>query len=269
MDKLELLTGKAYLSHSSVNSYLDCSERYRLERIVKVPQENSWWLIGGSAFHTATEYVDRDDMDTSEAWAKAWSEELAKVEDVGKLRAGGRATKEYPNKEDGSWWTAKGEAMVDEYSKWVHNQRQEGWEFFTTPTGDIAVEIPVDFILGGVNVKGYIDRIMVTPDGELIVIDLKTGSHTPASSAQLGVYALGVAHHFGVTPSIGAYYMARKGQLSNTMSLLHYSEDTIGKWFATVKRGIEEEMFVPHVTSMCGTCSVAPYCVAVGGKETK
>lgn len=263
MNKLELVTGKSYLSHSSLTSYLDCSERFRLERVVKVPQEHSWWLVGGSAFHTASEYVDRDGQPPHEAWTKAWAEELAKVEDVGKLRAGGRATKEYPDRENGAWWTKHGEDMLHKYHKWITSRIAEGWSFF-----EPGVEVPVDFTLADVNVKGYVDRILVNPDGELMVIDLKTGSHTPASSMQLGIYSLGIEHHFGLKPSIGAYYMARKGELSNTMSLLHYSENTVGRWFSIVKKGIEEEMFVPHVTSMCGTCSVAPYCVAVGGKET-
>lgn len=209
MNKLELLTGKSYLSHSSVNSYLDCSERYRLERIVKVPQENSWWLIGGTAFHTASEYVDRDNMDPVTAWTKAWAEELAKVDDTSKLRAGGRATKEYPDKENGAWWTRKGEEMTVNYHKWITARKAEGWAFFEPH----AIEVSIDFMLADVNVKGYIDRILVNPDGELVVIDLKTGSHTPASSAQLGLYALGVEHHFGVKPTIGAYYMARKNDL--------------------------------------------------------
>jgi RecB family exonuclease len=123
------------------------------------------------------------------------------------------------------------------------------------------VQVEFDDVL----VKGYIDRVFINPNGELVVIDLKSGSRTPDSSLQLGVYANGMTRNFGVTPSIGAYYMTRKGDLADTRSLMHYTHEVLGDWFSAAKRGIEAEVFIPHVGPFCGTCSVRDFCTAQGG----
>lgn len=270
MSNLEVLTGRNYLSHSSLSTYIGCGERFRLERVVQVPQTKAWYLIGGSAFHLASELLDTGRAtDPEQAWADAWAEQyerdiLHDNIDPATVRAGGRSSKEWPDKENDKWWVANGPRMVADYLAWRDARFADGWQWFTTPDGQPAVETPIQLDLGDVLVKGFIDRVMVTDAGELLVVDLKTGSHTPASSLQLGIYALGVERHFGVKPILGSYYMARKAELTGPTSLLHYSPDTVGRWFTAAKKGIEAELFIPNVTSMCGSCTVRPYCTAFG-----
>jgi putative RecB family exonuclease len=48
-----------YISYSQYETYLSCGEKYRLSRIVKVPEQPAWYLIGGSAVHEATEAYDK------------------------------------------------------------------------------------------------------------------------------------------------------------------------------------------------------------------
>lgn len=266
MSKLETLTGRNYLSHSSLSTWVDCGERFRLERVVGVPRQKAWYLVGGSAFHTATELLDKGEVThPGNAWAQAWAkqveQELAGV-DYADVRAGGRKSKEWPDKETDAWWVVNGPLMVQQYVQWRDSMFDQGWQWFPLPDGSPAVEVPIQIELGEVLVKGFIDRVMVSPDGELVVNDLKTGSHTPASTLQLGIYALGVERHFGVRPILGGYYMARKGEMTGPSSLLHLDEATVGDWFTKVKAGIELELFVPHVSSMCGSCSARPYCKA-------
>jgi hypothetical protein len=266
MSNLEVLTGRNYLSYSALQSLLDCGERFRLERIEQVPQTKAWWFIGGSAFHTASEYLDRGDVtDVTEAWETAWDQavehELAGV-DLSTVRAGGRSSKQWPDKENSAWWKENGLLMLQDYAAW---RAQHSWQLLETPGSNLAIEVPVQLELGQTLVKGYIDRVFVTEDGELVIVDLKTGSHKPASSLQLGVYALGVEHHLGVRPILGSYYMARKAELTEPTSLLHYTPELVGSWFSRAKQTIEAELFIPHVTSLCGTCSVRDYCAAVGG----
>jgi len=49
----------SHLSYSQLETFLSCGEKYRLSRIVGVPEEPAWYLIGGSAVHEATEAYDR------------------------------------------------------------------------------------------------------------------------------------------------------------------------------------------------------------------
>ena len=161
-----------------------------------------------------------------------------------------------------------GPIMVAQYVSWRDARLAEGWQFFTLPDGSPAVEVPIQIELDGVLVKGYIDRVMVNDDGELLVNDLKTGSHTPASALQLGIYALGMERHFGVRPILGAYYMARKGELTAPTSLLHYTPAGRQVVQASQVR-YRNDVYLPHVTSMCSSCSVRQFCSAFGGSFAK
>lgn len=268
MSNLEAVTGRNYLSHSSLSSYLKCGEQFRLERVAGAPQGTAWYLVGGSAVHRASEMLDKGEQaDLYEAWRMAWVECYrddidAKGINPLDVRAGGRASKEWPNKENADWWQHHGPIMLQQYVAWRDARFAEGWQWLALPDGSPAVELGINLELGGVLVKGFIDRVMVTDSGELIVVDLKTGSHTPASTLQLAIYALGVEHHLGVLPILGGYYMARKAELSGPSSLLHYTPELVGRWFSQVRQGIEAELFVPQPSSLCGSCTVRPYCTA-------
>ena len=49
----------AHLSYSQVSTFQDCGERYRLERVYQLRGVPGWASVGGSAFHAATEILDR------------------------------------------------------------------------------------------------------------------------------------------------------------------------------------------------------------------
>lgn len=49
----------AHLSYSQVNSFNECGERFRLERLFGIKGPPSWASVGGTAFHAATEILDR------------------------------------------------------------------------------------------------------------------------------------------------------------------------------------------------------------------
>ena len=49
-----------HISYSALTTYLDCGWKYYLTRIEKVTERPTWYLCGGSAVHTATEYYDKE-----------------------------------------------------------------------------------------------------------------------------------------------------------------------------------------------------------------
>lgn len=270
---VEELTGRNSVSYSSLDTFQQCGEKFRLTRIYKVPQEQAYWNIGGKAFHLASEWYDQgSDLSIASLWRDAWDKEMADVDTSKPLRAGGRATKQFPNKEDATWWGINGPNMVADYVKWRANI---GWEILVV--NDVPM-IEYEFTLvlpnaiksedasPNVLVQGYIDRVFVNNHGELVVCDLKTGSREPAASTQLGVYAAGIRQRLGMNPTLGAYYMSRKGDVGGMISLAHYTDELMSYWISTFEDSIRSERFLPHVTSMCQTCTVAPACYAVGGK---
>jgi len=263
MPTLEQLTGSPYLSYSSMDSFQGCGERYRLEKVMGVPQTLAWYLVGGSAVHKATELLDLGEAESAlEAWDKTWPAMRADaIEQAGgadKIRSGGRASKAHPNKENDAWWGVNGLDMVRNYLMWRERRIHSGWTL-------LHVEAAFEVEVGGVPVRGYVDRAFADPDGAAHCVDIKTGNYTPASTLQLGVYRLGLIESIGLTCNLGSYYMARKAEATEPRSLLHYTPELLGTWLARTRTAIEEELFVPRVTSLCGTCTVAPYCVAVGG----
>ena len=267
------LSGRNYLSYSSLTSWIDCGERWRLERVMNAPQTDAWWFLGGSTVHTATELLDKgDERNPAAVFRSVWGEAIQDLKDRGvdfaTVKAGGRKSNQWPNKEDLHYWSQMGPIMVEGWVRWRDSVIHKGWQFFELPDGSPAIEVPVQVEFDDVLVKGYIDRVFVNEDGEAIVVDLKSGSRTPDSTLQLGIYALGMARNFGIQPTLGAYYMTRKVDIDGMNSLLHYTPEVVGAWFSSAKRGIEAEVFIPHVGPFCGSCSVAKYCVAVGGDPT-
>lgn len=239
---------------------------------MKAPQSPAWWFIAGDAIHKATEDSDRGvEGSARDLFTRHFDAAIEAALSDGATRAdiaaGGRKTKEYPNKEDEFFWRANGPVFVTNWLIWRDTMFSRGWQFYQLPNGESAIEVPVEVEFDDVLVKGYIDRVMVTDDGEAVVIDLKSGSRTPASTLQLGIYALGMSRNFGISPTLGAYWMARQGNIAELSSLLHYTHDRVGAWFSAAKRGIEAEVFIPHVGPFCGTCSVAKFCTAVGGDD--
>lgn len=276
MASLEILTGRNYLSYSSLSSWLDCGERFRLERVLDAPQEPAWWFIGGDAVHKATEDCDLDGI-TSVADARnyfhtIWQTSVSKLHDDGvdlsTVKAGGRKSNQWPNKEDRLWWEHHGPDMVANWVIWRESLFTRGWSFYQLGEDKPAIEVPIEVTFDDVQVKGYIDRVFTDPNGSTVVVDLKSGSRVPASTLQLGIYSLGMADNYGTTPALGGYYMTRQSNMPETSSLLHYTRERVGAWFSAAKRGIEAEVFIPHVGPFCGTCSVAKYCAAVGGDES-
>lgn len=263
---LESLTGKNYLSYSALSSYLDCGNRFYLERIANAPQSPAWYFVGGDAVHLATEWLDTGEhTDPDVAWKLAWEQALKRVEPGMEVRSSGRKTKDWPDKENDAWWLHFGPQFVTSWVKWRDEKRNEGWALLELPGGEPAIEVPVNYDFDDVLVKGYIDRVMVDPNGQVVVVDLKSGSREPASSLQLAVYALGLQKTLGIGASLGGYWMARQGDIPSLHSLTHLTEDLLGRWFSDTKKAIENQIFIPKVGQLCSTCSVAPYCAAVGG----
>jgi hypothetical protein len=73
---------------------------------------------------------------------------------------------------------------------------------------------------------------------------------------------------FGVRPSLGSYFMARTGELTAPQSLDRYTEARLGSWAKGFELAMENKIFIPQVSTMCGTCSVNAACYAVGGKDS-
>ncbi len=264
---LEQKTGKNYISHSAMSTWLNCGWSYYLTRIQHVPENPSYWLVGGKSLHECTEIYDLtpEGFDPTTIFQQRWDENYRLADNGMPFRAGGRATKAYPNKEDASWWLDNGPKMVD---FWMQFRANSGYQVYMLDHENPAVETELNVEIGGVNMKGFLDRLMVTPTGELIVLDIKTSSKAPVTYTQLGTYAMMCEKVLGIRPTKGAYYMARTGEITEPVSLDHYTESRLASHAKGFKIAVDNNIFIPQPGFMCGTCSVSHACYAVNGKES-
>lgn len=213
--------------------------------------------------------TDWTDEDSYAAFTEAFDTEVAG--DLAKSgvakdtwRAGGRVSKAWPDKENELWWRSHGPEMVTAYKLWRDNIP---WAIYVTPAGEPAIELELHPIIKGVPVKMFIDRVFVTPDGEPVIVDLKTGSRTPDSDLQLGFYKVGLEMVLGIHATYGAYWMSRTGGATPLADLSRFTEHLIGSMLVEFNRAVEQEIFLPHVSSSCRTCGVNKGCAAYGGAE--
>lgn len=210
--------------------------------------------------------------DLAQVWAEAFDGEIAhRVEASGvspaDWKAAGKASKRYPNKEDGEWWRENGEQMVLDYQSW---RESTAWQIWVTPEGVPAIELELKVKFGDIPVRMFIDRVFITPDGELVLLDMKTGAQPPKDQGlQLGFYASGLEVQFGHRPSMSVYYDARKGGISAPYPVDHLTPEFLGQMLAMFVKAKRQGLFIPNLSQNCGNCGVRRACAAVNGPEAK
>ena len=145
-----------HISYSSLNTYIDCGWRYKLEKVDKVKEGHAVYFTGGSALHKATEYYDLGMEGTAEEiWNKAWFETVEADEAL----HGDMNTWQYVKREDMSWWYGEGLWMLD---RWINFRKN-----WTPLEGYIEKEFEIR--VGDTLVRGAIDRVMVDKDGNNVL----------------------------------------------------------------------------------------------------
>jgi RecB family exonuclease len=177
-------------------------------------------------------------------------------------RAGGRATKAYPEKENDIWWQDNGPKMVDNFIQWWRNNKWSVWNH----NGVLQVEPEYNVMFGDILVKSFIDLVAVTPDGDIAIIDYKSGVYMPDTNMQLGLYACAVQSVTGIRPTKGYFYNARQGTMEDAGDLSRWTVQLFTELFAQFEKGIQAEIFLPNLGMMCKSCSVKDYCHAYGGE---
>jgi putative RecB family exonuclease len=267
-------------SYSARTSYSECGERFRLERVVRVPQRPAVWFAAGRAFHDTTEWYDRENfradpaiVDASrrklaDVWAAKFGDHVEEMRgqepDERFWRTAGRKTTEKPNGEDVTWWRENGPAMVAAYPDGMWSSLR----LWSLPDGKPAIEVPILTSFGGVPVIQYIDRIGEEEEtGALVVVDLKTGSTEPPFPVQLAEYAQGATFAFGRPIYWGAYYSARKGKLGEYQPLSAWTPEVLGEMYQQFDRAERSGLYLANVGRHCKTCGVRRWCRATGGQE--
>ena len=259
-----------HLSHSALTTFLQCGHKYYLSRVVQEQEQPAWWFIGGNAVHTATEnfdrkYPTRQDLaaagsDTNfffDAFVEemAWQEYVSGVSPA-EWRAGGRVSREWPDRESSDWWLANGPGMVD---AWINWRQGSGWEIADF-AGQPSIEIGFDFMVNDeFAVKMFLDRLMVNEHGELIVVDLKSGKSSPKSPMQLALYAYGCEKILGVRPKWGTFWKAREGSTTPLVDLDPWTSERVEFVVSGFDKLRKSGIFLPNLDE-CSGCGFSDKC---------
>jgi len=252
-----------HTSHSAISSYIRCGKAFELKKL-GVEEVPSWWLLGGSAVHTATEWLDKGEWDDAPelAFYKAFQDEVVKAEqthpDHNEWRKAG-----YGARAQGyEHWLKQGSKYVKQWA-----DRVQTWKWVEL---DVSTTLP-----SGIKVKAYIDR--VSRIGNLFeIVDLKTGSTRPDSDQQLGIYSAllrdyisrSVAVDLRVPVTVQVYNYMFKDDEFYEMDVSNWTLATVDKLAKEWYDGLESGVFLPNRGKNCGTCGVARACYLASGDTT-
>ena len=264
-----------HVSYSQLTQFMRCGKQYELQRLAGVPQLPSVWLVAGKAFHAAAEKIALDyparSLDLIATWQQAWDTELADAMrrttvPTDQWRKAGRETKDKPNKEDLAWWEAEGREQTKVFEEWFYSSDFEPATINNMP----AVEIETSAVFGGEPVKGFCDIVLRhKTEGWLLIVDYKSGSRIPLTTTQLGSYATSIAMTTNgeVVVTKGAFYMTRKGILTEPEDISRYSEPWFTGQFTRLRKAIDQGLFLANLGDSCNMCDVKSGCYAGKGAD--
>lgn len=238
-----------------------------------------WAGIGGSAVHRMTEDIDRA------AWGQdvtvgTWDDYWAEAFDDAKERnpefepedyyCSGRASKEWPNKENPDWWAKKGPEFVRSWVTWREHNDFKVWEC-PDLNGELQPGIELEVMAyppegyDCVPVRSILDRVMEAPDGSLRIVDLKAGSYTQPWPLQLALNNLGLVSLFDVRATHGGFWKARDGGIKEWHEL-SLADEWLWDQVASAQTIRDNQLFLASPNNLCANaCGVRAHCPAVGG----
>lgn len=261
-----------HLSNSQLNSFLSCGKSFQLARIFDAPRQPTVWLPAGVALHEVVHEINLHKsgllpaFDIADRFREVFTAQILRQEESSGVanadwKRAGRLTKDKPNKEDVAWWMGDGASQCITYSNWLASS---GWSLFSHENILLAeYETTAEF--GGVEVKGFLDAVMVDPNGRLVVVDYKSGTRTPANKSQLGLYSAALRRTLGVSIVDGAYFMTRKGEMTDLFDITRFTPEYYDNIFRKTKFAMDNDLFIPNPGDACNMCDVSDFCYAQGG----
>ncbi len=137
----------------------------------------------------------------------------------------------------------------------------------------IGTELYLEVQLGSLRLRGIIDRLDLTEDGELVVVDYKTGRAPKIAyeNGRLGgvqFYSFLCERVLGRRPArIQLLHLAEPVAIISTpteQSTRGLEQRATAVWHA-IEKACEREDFRPKPSGLCNYCAYKSYCPAFGG----
>jgi putative RecB family exonuclease len=248
------------LSPSKVSSFRDCALAFRFTAIERLPDPATIWTVKGTLVHSALEGLFWNHPQGTRSPA-AGSAELA---------AAWSALQDDPDYLSLELDPAQAQTLRDEAEQLVANYFALEDPDEITPVG---IELTLEARLGDVRLRGILDRLDRTPDGDLVVIDYKTGrapspAYEQARLAGVQLYALLCQEVLGRRPvEVKLLHLKEPTVITaepSEQGLKGQRTKTLAVWSA-IERACRDEDFRPKTGPLCRFCRFRDYCPAYGG----
>lgn len=251
------------LSPSKVSTFRKCPLAFRFSAIDRLEEPPSPHTTKGTLVHRALERLfwhhepgDRSAQTAHAELAIAWDE----LDQSGELEAIGLGS---AHDEERAAFLADAGALVDGYLRLEDPSRVTA----------MGVELTLEAEIGGTLLRGIIDRLDLTDDGELVVVDYKTGrvpreqqEHERLGGVQF--YALLCEQVLGRRPAkVRLLYLSEPVCIeadASDQALRGLRQRTTAIWSA-IERACAAEDFRPKPSALCSWCAFKRLCPAFGG----
>ena len=240
-------------SVSQLKSYTRCSEQYRLNRTLDLPESPAAWTAVGTAFHEAYEQWEIDGRDVLLAdLADAYYAEV--IASYKELQPDLWKWTKAPRVKDTQKDIDLRGANLHEQAVAYEAECREG-EYTVE-----MVEYPFELVVGGVNLRGKVDAILKW-DGDYTIRDIKTGAIGDyPDNRQLGLYGYVVNHFYGLDIRYGEYWYTKFGKSGGWVDLSRYTISYLEDQYGKLDQAITEEIYLPNPGKACQMCDVKSFC---------
>jgi len=248
------------LSPSKLSAFKDCPLAFRFAAIDRLPEEPSPHMVKGTLVHAALERLfwdhprgARSPAAAADALAAAWES----------LEHGDEVTALDLSPDERTAFVADARSLLDGYFRLEDPDAVDA----------VGVELTLEATVGDLRLRGIIDRLDVTGDGELVVVDYKTGRVPSVNqeNQRLGgvqFYALLCEQVLGRRPSrVRLMYLREPLVIEaepSEQAVRGTRQRTAAVWSA-IERACVQEDFRPRPSALCKWCSFQPLCPAFGG----
>jgi putative RecB family exonuclease len=249
------------LSPSRAADFKTCPLLYRFRTVDRLPERPSPDAARGTLVHAVLEALfdlpgaERTRERAGDLVAPQWERLLADHDELADLLPDAASTDEF---------LAEAHALLGGYFAVEDPRRLEPAE------RESLVQAEVD---GRLVIRGYIDRLDVSPSGDLRVVDYKTGgapreAFEARALFQLKFYALVLWRTRGVVPRVLRLLYLRDNEICDfapdAEELARFERTVLALWQA-IERATAERDFRPKPSRLCGWCSYQALCPAFGG----
>jgi putative RecB family exonuclease len=249
------------LSPSRAADFMTCPLLYRFRVIDRLPEPPTEATARGTLVHAVLERLfdlpagGRTPEAAGDLLSPEWSRLAEESPDLAAL---------FPAAEAFETWLASARTILDAYFSLEDPRRLEPAE------RECYVETAMD---SGLRLRGYIDRLDVAPDGQIRIVDYKTGkapreAYEASALFQMKFYALVIWRLRGVVPSVLQLMYLAEGQIlrycPDEADLLATERKLAALW-AAIERARTAGDWRPRPSKLCNWCNHKEFCPEFGG----